>query len=216
MATSQPQRIETGEDREEGIDSRCLSFRDFLEDSKLNKLDFASKSDHIFAGDAGDDFAFTPSSPADFPLYPVFGYNTDQARRKITSVPTLEDLLAVKEDDHCGDLETDDLDDISPETYCLWNPKNNRPAPTKVMGKSKSTGTSMPRRWRLRDLFVTGRSRSDGKKRFIFLSPSPTPPLPPLKTSRKEVRVPLTYQPYRSELTALFPFHRKHRFFGSS
>lgn len=176
--------METGEDREQGIDSRCLSFRNFLADSKFSKLDFASKSDHIFADDAGDDFEFTPASPADFPLYPVFGNNTDQVRRKITSVPTLEDLL-----------ETDDLNDISPETYCLWNPKNNRPAPTKVIGKSKSTGTSMPRRWRLRDLFVTRRSRSDGKERFIFLSP---PTLPALKTSRKEIRVPLTYLPYQS------------------
>jgi len=160
-----------GEDQEkEGIESRCLSFRNFLADSKLKKLDFSSRSDHIFADDVGGgDFEFAPALQTDFLLYPLFGNNINEAREKITNSSTLEDLLAIKEDDGFEDSETDHLDDVSPETYSVWNPNNNNKSPTEVMGKSKSIGSSVPRRWRLRDLFVTGRSRSNGNERFIFL-----------------------------------------------
>ncbi|KMZ69440.1 hypothetical protein ZOSMA_214G00280 [Zostera marina] len=216
MATGQPQRNQMGEDQEkDGIESRCLSFRNFLADSKLKKLDFSSRSDHIFADDVGGgDFEFAPALQTDFLLYPLFGNNINEAREKITNSSTLEDLLAIKEDDGFEDSETDHLDDVSPETYSVWNLNNNNKSPAEVMGKSKSIGSSMPRRWRLRDLFVTGRSRSNGNERFIFLSPPS--PQSTLKTGRKEVRVPSTYLPYRSQLTALFPFHRNHCLFGSS
>ncbi|KMZ63775.1 hypothetical protein ZOSMA_39G00450 [Zostera marina] len=124
MATGQPQRNQMGEDRaEKGIESRCLSFRNFLADSKLKKLVFSSRSDHIFADDAGgNDFEFVPALQTDFLLYPLFGNNINE---KITNLSNLEDFLAIKEDDGFEDSETDHLDDVSPETYSVWNPNNN-------------------------------------------------------------------------------------------
>lgn len=62
----------------------------------------------------------------------------------------------------CSSSEADDLDGISPESYCVWNP--NKAAVEGRRKKSSSTGWS--RRWRLRDLLY--RSHSDGKDSFVF------------------------------------------------
>ncbi|XP_008801812.1 uncharacterized protein LOC103715832 [Phoenix dactylifera] len=61
--------------------------------------------------------------------------------------------------------EMEELDGIPPETYCVWTPGSVPPSPPRCK-KSSSTGSSF--RWRIRDL--VGRSRSDGKEKFVFLA----------------------------------------------
>ncbi|PKA47231.1 hypothetical protein AXF42_Ash017176 [Apostasia shenzhenica] len=60
----------------------------------------------------------------------------------------------------------DDVKGIPPESYCIWNPNSSERSPRRVR-KSCSTGSSF--RWKIRDL-VIGRSQSDGKEKFVFLS----------------------------------------------
>ncbi|ONK68589.1 uncharacterized protein A4U43_C05F13680, partial [Asparagus officinalis] len=59
---------------------------------------------------------------------------------------------------------TDELDRVPPGTYCVWNPNKN----DQIKKRSSSAGSSSSLRWRLRDL-VVGRSRSNGKEKFVFI-----------------------------------------------
>lgn len=63
--------------------------------------------------------------------------------------------------------EVDELESIPSETYCVWKPKAIEASPT-TCNKSRSTGSGS-KRWKLRDLL--GRSNSDGKSAFVFLTP---------------------------------------------
>ncbi|TMX03688.1 hypothetical protein EJD97_014865 [Solanum chilense] len=64
--------------------------------------------------------------------------------------------------------EADDLEGISPGTYCLWKPKLAEESPSdQLRKKSNSTGSSS-KRWKLRDF--THRSNSEGKDTFVFLT----------------------------------------------
>ena len=67
------------------------------------------------------------------------------------------------------------LDGASPDSYCLWTPGSASAAssPSRSPRKSGSTG-SIPR-WRRIGELVVGRSHSDGKERFLFLSAPPSP-----------------------------------------
>ncbi|XP_047312854.1 uncharacterized protein LOC124916166 [Impatiens glandulifera] len=63
--------------------------------------------------------------------------------------------------------EVDELEAIPSETYCVWKPKAIEASPS-TCNKSRSTGSGS-KRWKLRDLL--GRSNSDGKNAFVFLTP---------------------------------------------
>ncbi|EEF37664.1 conserved hypothetical protein [Ricinus communis] len=70
--------------------------------------------------------------------------------------------------------EADELEGVSPGTYCVWTPSkfssSPSPSPSRCK-KSNSTGSSSKQqRWRLRDLLHLKRSSSDGKESFIFLN----------------------------------------------
>ncbi|XP_047061251.1 uncharacterized protein LOC124668098 [Lolium rigidum] len=66
------------------------------------------------------------------------------------------------------DEEGGELEGVAPESYCLWAPGQSAPASPRVCRKSGSTGSVL--RWRsISDRFV-GRSHSDGKEKFVFLS----------------------------------------------
>ncbi|KAL4584935.1 hypothetical protein LXL04_009546 [Taraxacum kok-saghyz] len=63
--------------------------------------------------------------------------------------------------------EAEDLDGVTPGTYCVWKPKPELPERSK---KSNSTGNSS-RRWKLRDILY--RSNSEGKETpFLLFKPS--------------------------------------------
>ncbi|CAD6230663.1 unnamed protein product [Miscanthus lutarioriparius] len=68
------------------------------------------------------------------------------------------------------------LDGASPDSYCLWTPGSSASAassPSRPPRKSGSTG-SIPR-WRRIGELVVGRSHSDGREKFLFLSAPPSP-----------------------------------------
>ncbi|KGN51389.1 uncharacterized protein LOC105435526 [Cucumis sativus] len=67
--------------------------------------------------------------------------------------------------------ETDELEGIPPGTYCVWTPKSVQATERGKCKKSKSTGSSSSKRWRLRNLLPRSGSEG-GKNLFVFLTPS--------------------------------------------
>ncbi|KAL6615657.1 hypothetical protein ACP70R_037927 [Stipagrostis hirtigluma subsp. patula] len=67
------------------------------------------------------------------------------------------------------------LEGASPDSYCLWTPRSSSAAssPSRPPRKSGSTGSMA--RWRRIGELVVGRSHSDGREKFLFLSAPPSP-----------------------------------------
>ncbi|WRX17133.1 Protein of unknown function DUF1645 [Theobroma cacao] len=138
-----------------------------------------------------------------------------------------------RETTSCSSSEADELEGVTPGSYCVWKPKggssgNDQESPGRCK-KSNSTGSS--KRWKLRDLLY--RSNSDGKDTFVFLAPSKRE-----KTSNtngnKAMEIPGKFQaaeehcggtrnlkpgdkrrsflPYRQDLVGLFQDHPGRRF----
>ncbi|CAO1948088.1 unnamed protein product [Urochloa humidicola] len=80
----------------------------------------------------------------------------------------------------------EELEGVPPESYCLWAPggggQASAPASPRQCRKSGSTGSVL--RWRRISDRLVGRSHSDGKEKFVFLTaaaaggPEPPPPSP--------------------------------------
>jgi hypothetical protein len=67
-----------------------------------------------------------------------------------------------------------ELDGASPDSYCLWKPGSSQASsPSRPPRKSGSTGSVA--RWRRIGELVVGRSHSDGKEKFVFLSTPSSP-----------------------------------------
>ncbi|CAO2179057.1 unnamed protein product [Urochloa humidicola] len=67
-----------------------------------------------------------------------------------------------------------ELDAAAPDSYCLWTPGSSAASsPSRPPRKSGSTGSIA--RWRRIGELVVGRSRSDGKDKFLFFSAPPSP-----------------------------------------
>ncbi|KAG8077344.1 hypothetical protein GUJ93_ZPchr0007g5749 [Zizania palustris] len=62
-----------------------------------------------------------------------------------------------------------DIDGVSPDSYCLWIPGSS-PASSPLQSPRKSGSTGSLARWRRISDLVIGRSHSDGKDKFLFLS----------------------------------------------
>ncbi|RLN22694.1 hypothetical protein C2845_PM07G17620 [Panicum miliaceum] len=93
-----------------------------------------------------------------------------------------------EDDDGDGDEASaaadEELDGVPPESYCLWAPGGGQasaPASPRRCRKSGSTGSVL--RWRRISERLVGRSHSDGKEKFVFLTAAaaagPEPPPPP-------------------------------------
>ncbi|XVF09289.1 hypothetical protein REPUB_Repub07fG0079900 [Reevesia pubescens] len=124
------------------------------------------------------------------PIYPLFdtnllnhdhqtpdGKNVDSTSRVSKPRPhrlPLRKLMSEEREITSGSsLEADELDGVTPGTYCVWAPKggSSRKIEKESPGrrkKSNSTGSS--KRWKLRDLLY--RSNSEGKDLFNLLAPS--------------------------------------------
>ncbi|XP_062217643.1 uncharacterized protein LOC133917815 [Phragmites australis] len=73
----------------------------------------------------------------------------------------------------------EELEGVPPESYCRWAPGGqSAPASPRRCGKSGSTGSVL--RWRRISERLVGRSHSDGKEKFVFLT-APGAKLPPNK-----------------------------------
>nr|CAD1842807.1 unnamed protein product [Ananas comosus var. bracteatus] len=80
-----------------------------------------------------------------------------------------------------GSLSSSSSSEAEDGGFCAWAPRSAPQSPERWAKKSASTGSSSSspaRRWRIRDL-VVGRSSSDGKDKFLFLSSPRTPTHPP-------------------------------------
>ncbi|CAN8266123.1 unnamed protein product [Cochlearia groenlandica] len=143
-------------------------------------------------GDEESEFEF---STAAYPhgneggfAFPVFDRNlvTDSTVVKLNGKSTesvvtpLKDLFLLERNEEStnqtypsssSDDEEEELDEIPSEIYCPWTPDRSAAAEMSPNGgcrKSKSTGSSSTRRWRIRDLLK--RSHSDGKQSLKFLN----------------------------------------------
>lgn len=69
--------------------------------------------------------------------------------------------------------EADELNGISPGSYCVWRPKSSRDQPSAAAAKGceKSNSTGSSKRWKLKDLLLN-RSSSDGKGAFMLVTPT--------------------------------------------
>lgn len=108
------------------------------------------------------------------PVYPVFNRDLlladgdgggEAVEVKAVRLPLRTLLIEERLASSSSSSEMDELDGISPATYCVWTPGSVPPSPARC-NKSSSTGSSL--RWRIRDL--VRRSRSDGKEKFVFLA----------------------------------------------
>jgi hypothetical protein len=104
-------------------------------------------------------------------LYPVFGRPRSPPRPPEPETATvrvpLRQLLLVDRDEPSSPAQPpdDDLDSVPVTMYCPWSPGWSAAASPARCRKSGSTGSVL--RWRPR---LVGRSQSDGKERFVFLS----------------------------------------------
>ncbi|XP_074376765.1 uncharacterized protein LOC141718279 [Apium graveolens] len=110
----------------------------------------------------------------------------------------------------CSSSESDELDGVPSETYCVWKP-NTGDNPRELRTKSSSTGTS--KRWKFRALLH--KSNSDGNDTFDLLNAKKE-----LEAARKETTAPQqnltkkgpvkendvrrSYLPHKKDLVELF------------
>ncbi|KAF8695920.1 hypothetical protein HU200_036796 [Digitaria exilis] len=96
------------------------------------------------------------------------------------------------EDGAASAAADEELEGVPPESYCLWAPgggQSSAPASPRRCRKSGSTGSVL--RWRRISERLVGRSHSDGKEKFVFLTaaagPEPSlPPSPPPGNNKEE------------------------------
>lgn len=97
-----------------------------------------------------------PAFERDFPLADG-SHDREQMCRLVVEEPRRRTSM----DSTPSSSEVDELENVTPGTYCIWVPR--------AAGCKKRGSTGSLRRWRIRDL-VTRRSHSDGNDKFAFLA----------------------------------------------
>ncbi|XAR51869.1 hypothetical protein NMG60_11006640 [Bertholletia excelsa] len=157
----------SAEERSRGETSNDLNEDDDDFEFSLVRGDSEVNADEIFDGRARQ-------------IFPLFNrdllyHDRDHDREEKPDISTLRlplgSLFIQDREDRdlpsSSSSEADELEGISPGTYCVWRPKVVEPSPGRCR-KSNSTG-SEPKRWKFRDLLR--RSNSEGKDSFVFLTP---------------------------------------------
>ncbi|KAL6139603.1 hypothetical protein ACLB2K_057907 [Fragaria x ananassa] len=123
------------------------------EDDDFEFVSFQKSADEVFFGD----------NTRIGPVFPVFN-------RDLISQRDLNDAASSS-----ASSDVDELEGVPAGSYCVWMPKTTPTSSPSHCKKSKSTGTSSSRKWRLRDL--PRRSNSEGgKDAFVLLTPALTSP----------------------------------------
>ncbi|XWS60736.1 hypothetical protein CRYUN_Cryun07bG0061300 [Craigia yunnanensis] len=123
------------------------------------------------------------------PIYPLFNtnlLNDDQtpdeknvdcnsfvAKPRPHRLPLRKLMSQERETTSCSSSESDELDGVTPGTYCVCTPKGGTSGNIEQESPGrckKSNSTRSSKRWKLRDLLY--RSNSDGKDKFVLLAPS--------------------------------------------
>jgi hypothetical protein len=156
-------------------------------------------SDDDEASDGDFEFPFVSREPAVAdelfaggrirPLYPVFGRVLDDAaaaapssraplgrlfqleQARASSVASTSSSSSAAADAEASGL----LDGAPPDSYCLWAPGSSPASSPSRHPPRKSGSTGSIARWRRIGDLVVGRSRSDGRHKFLFLSAPPSP-----------------------------------------
>ncbi|CAM0881970.1 unnamed protein product [Alopecurus aequalis] len=113
------------------------------------------------------------------PAYPIFGRppsppepETATVRLPLGRLLLMErDFRARQKDGERSppDEESGELEGVAPESYCLWAP-GGQSAPSSPLRCRKSGSTGSVLRWRSISERLVGRSQSDGKEKFVFLT----------------------------------------------
>ncbi|KAK1299347.1 hypothetical protein QJS10_CPB14g00120 [Acorus calamus] len=144
------------------------------EESEEEEFEFAFVSD---SGATTADEIFSNGQIR--PIYPVFDrdlllMSSDPSKIddpvETLRAPLRKLLIEDREPPSSSSSDADELEGLPIESYCVWTPRSSVPPSPDRCKKSNSTGSS--KRWRLRDL-VIGRSSSDGREKFVFLSAAP-------------------------------------------
>ncbi|KAL2335683.1 hypothetical protein Fmac_016896 [Flemingia macrophylla] len=168
-------------EEEEIVDSLlCPSFSAYSSDALHRVADQVTRNDNRFGQNDDDDDAFEFGKVADgvfldaaCPAFPIFDRDFAGGGLRGTGEEaiqvTLGKLLMDDSPSSCSSSSEvdDELENVPPGTYCVWKPKAAAASPCR---KSKSTGSSSSRRWKLLDLLR--RSNSEGKESVVFLTPS--------------------------------------------
>jgi hypothetical protein len=153
-------------------------------DESDDEFEFSFGSQEPAAGDAAADELFADGRIRAF--YPVFGQAFEDARAPPVSSdrrPPLRRLFleearnsSVGSTSSSSSSATADLDGADPDSYCVWTPGASASAassPARSPRKSGSTGSLSG--WRRVSQLVVGRSHSDGRDKFRFLSAPASP-----------------------------------------
>lgn len=129
------------------------------QDDDFEFVSFQKSTDQVFFGD----------NTRIGPVFPVF--NRDLLLHK--SQPDLNDADEAAPSSSSASSDVDELEGVPAGSYCVWMPKTTPASSPSQCKKSKSTGTSSSRRWRLRDLLRRSNSEG-GKDAFVLLTPALT------------------------------------------
>ncbi|KAK7395671.1 hypothetical protein VNO78_16236 [Psophocarpus tetragonolobus] len=171
------------EQSKEGLDSlTCPSFNYYFTDDKRTQNDDALSSFRAAQNDDAD-FEFAAfreelgfGFPFDDVVFPLFskdrrsgGSDAAVLRFPITG----EELQRSERESSQSSSEEDESEQVpAAATFCAW--RRNSPPPPPATGKckkSKSTGSSSVKKWKLLNLLR--RSNSEGEESLMFLAPSP-------------------------------------------
>nr|BAJ98210.1 predicted protein [Hordeum vulgare subsp. vulgare] len=150
------------------------------DDGSDDEFEFSFGSREPATGGAAADELFADGRIR--PFYPVFGRAFDDAHapgRRPLGRLFLEEARnssvgSTSSSSSSAATDAADLDGASPDSYCLWTPgASAASSPARSPRKSGSTGSLS--RWRRVSELVVGRSHSDGKDKFRFLSAPPSP-----------------------------------------
>ena len=123
----------------------------------------------------------TGSAAADELFYPVFGRVFEDAARAPPPPEGRSPLARLFSEEarnssvgSTSSSSSSDLDGASPDSYCVWTPGASA-ASSLARSPRKSGSTGSLSGWRRVSELVLGRSHSDGRDRFRFLSAPPSP-----------------------------------------
>lgn len=151
---------------------------------RISAIDFPSQDQEEDSDDnLEDEFEF-PSVIRDstvavhYPIYPVFGrpHISSPASPELDTPVRLplRKLLVQERNSSIGSTSSSsstaemiDMEGVPAESYCLWTPGSAPQSPARCH-KSGSTGSLV--KWKKISDLVLGRSQSDGKEKFVFLS----------------------------------------------
>ncbi|CAM0881812.1 unnamed protein product [Alopecurus aequalis] len=149
-----------------------------------DEFEFSFRSREPPTGGAAADELFADGRIRAF--YPVFGRVFEDARAppaperrplgRLFSEEGRNSSVGSTSSSSSSSAATDsvDLDGASPDSYCVWTPGAS-PASSPARSPRKSGSTGSLSGWRRVSELVLGRSHSDGRDKFRFLSAPPSP-----------------------------------------